>query len=149
MSPAKPIQFAWGRIDLSELPNHTMKTSMIIHVARVTGRSWALAVPLLFVSSTSDGSDVLNPSGYREHGTNTAEYFVAFCSRAASSSSLAGHAFIVTGKGEPLTCSIEHGDGEAYGFYPSSSGNPCEPGPFPSAKDIILNEVPGCLVNDL
>jgi len=77
------------------------------------------------------------------------DYFIAFVGREASVGSRAGHAFVIIGKGTPMTCDVEHGDGEAFGFYPSSSNNPCEPGPQPTGKDILLKPVPGCLINDL
>lgn len=77
------------------------------------------------------------------------EYFVAFVSREASNGSRAGHAFVIIGKGTPMTCDVEHGDGEAFGFYPSSESNPCQPGSQPTGKDILLKPVPGCLIDDL
>lgn len=76
------------------------------------------------------------------------DHFVAFVGREAGNGSFAGHAFVIIGQGTPMTCDVEHGDGEAFGFYPSSNNNPCEPGPQPTGKDILLEPVPGCLIND-
>ena len=76
-------------------------------------------------------------------------YFVAFVGREASLNSNAGHAFVILGKGTPMACNVDGGDGEAFGFYPVTTDNPCNNSETPPAKNILkMRPVPSCLVND-
>lgn len=131
------------------------------HTVETRTASWAgvavLALGTVVANGAPDRRQITNPMESAGHSNRTdstqvgseQEYFIAFVGREAANGSRAGHAFVIIGKGTPMTCDVEHGDGEAFGFYPSSSDNPCEPGPLPTGKVIILKPVPGCLINDL
>lgn len=78
-------------------------------------------------------------------------YFVAFCSKEASSSSLAGHAFVAVGNGDPFTCSVD-GETESWGLYATDAGKDnagCKPSSIQAGKSIFVGKVPGCLYSDV
>ena len=77
------------------------------------------------------------------------DYFVVFCAKEASYNTL-GHAFIMTGKGDPFTCSMENGDGEAFGLYAGENASgTCKPKGYDAAKSYLVGQMPGCLFNDI
>lgn len=79
------------------------------------------------------------------------EYFVVFCGKEASYNTL-GHAFIMTGKGDPFTCNIDNGDGESFGLYAadgSNQSNSCKPKAYNAGKSFFVGQLPGCLFNDI
>ncbi len=77
------------------------------------------------------------------------DYFVVFCGKEASQNSL-GHAFIMIGKGDPFTCNIDGGDGEAFGLYAQGiSSSSCKPDGLNAAKSYFIGKLPGCLFNDI
>ena len=79
------------------------------------------------------------------------KYFIAFCSEEVSTSAAGGHAFITIGKGEPFTCNIDGGDGEAFGLYAKDDNNKdCVPSKFNALiSKIYVGGLPGCLFNDI
>ena len=81
----------------------------------------------------------------------TKKYFVAFCSEEVSTSAAGGHAFITLGKGEPFTCNIDGGDGEAFGLYAKDDNNKdCVPSKFNAlTSPFYVGGLPGCLFNDI
>jgi hypothetical protein len=77
-------------------------------------------------------------------------YFVAFCSKSPTSSSLSGHAFVALGKGDPFTCSVSNGTTECWGLYAKELGKKgCSPSSMPAAASFFIGEVPGCLYSDI
>lgn len=79
------------------------------------------------------------------------DYFVVFCGKQASYNTL-GHAFIMTGKGDPFTCSIDGGDGEVFGLYAADTENKngtCKPRLYNAGKSFFVGQLPGCLFNDV
>lgn len=79
------------------------------------------------------------------------DYFVVFCGKEASYNTL-GHAFIMTGKGDPFTCNIDNGDGEAFGLYAAdtqNADNTCKPKAINAGKSYFVGQLPGCLFNDV
>lgn len=79
------------------------------------------------------------------------QYFTVFCSKDASLNPISlGHAFVMTGKGTPFTCSFQNGDGEAFGLYAGRNLNgSCKPDGFSAVKSFIVGELPGCIFNDI
>ncbi len=79
------------------------------------------------------------------------KYFIAFCSEDVSTSSGGGHAFITIGTGEPFTCNIDNGDGEAFGLYAKDeNNNDCIPSKFNALiSPFYVGGLPGCLFNDI
>ena len=78
------------------------------------------------------------------------DHFVVFCSKESSYNTL-GHAFIMTGKGDPFTCSIDNGDGQAFGLYAADSDlkGICKPRGFNAAMSYFVGSLRGCFFNDI
>lgn len=99
------------------------------------------AIVFIFFTST-----MLQSTG--QHSKS--EYFIAFCSEEISKSAAGGHAFITIGKGEPFTCNIDGGDGEAFGLYAADfEHTDCVPSKFNALASYFVGELPGCLFNDI
>jgi hypothetical protein len=102
-------------------------------------------ISVLFLSLS-----LLTTKGQQSSSTSQSKYFVAFCSEEVSKSSAGGHAFITIGKGEPFTCNIDGGDGEAYGLYAADfEKTDCVPSKFNALASYFVGELPGCLFNDI